>query len=489
LGTPSFLYVAPAFFYGASLLRWWTPDVWATMRIMVLLASLLTGMVGWFGLRRWVTPGWALLGAVALQVNPFTYHTLSLHNLFPFSLVMPLLVWCGVASVEHRTRSINLSITASMALLTLTHQLAALIALVTLPFVFLPELARDRRSAFGLVWSWGLSCLLGLGLAAYQWYPAVSTQQWIESADWFEPVFNDWRNSFILPVFTAQRFGMRWAGVQWGLGGLAVLGLCLLALGWRRERPGDLAALPRITMAAAAACFFAWEGSFLIWRPLFFLQMVQWPYRFLLAAIPLVLMGLVVMASRAPPFARSPGLRILAVGLVGLFPLVSAGLQIKSLRVAEVPDFQTMRAHDYRRVRVPGGEWKAYARAGGLSAECAAKGVAFTRGADQIHSRSWTFTTGRETDLRLPLFSFPAWRVAVDNLPVETRADDKTGLLTVRLPPGRHEVSVRWVMLPQERRGLALSLCAVIMVGAIVARRTLHLAKAGRTSLACESGA
>ncbi|MBU1909826.1 MAG: hypothetical protein KJ726_07260, partial [Verrucomicrobia bacterium] len=352
----------------------------------------------------------------------------------------------------------------------------AFMALATLPFFFVPALFRDFRVSLRLAVTWGLSCLLGLGLAGYYLYPALTTQHLILAEEWYEPVFRDWRNSFILPLFTAGRYGMRWFGVQWGLGGLAVLSLAVLAIGaWRsRVAPAEDRTLRvGITATVAAACFMASEWSFPLWTMVPLLHSVQWPYRFLLVAMPLGLVGLAWQADVAPSgTGRRTGTAFLAAAALLLSVAGSVAWQVKSLKVAVKPDFAAMRVHDYIRIPVPGSAWKTYLRQGGFAAECAAKGAAFRETVARTHERAWQIATDEATELRLPLYHFPAWCVTVDGSPMETRADGETSLLTVRLPPGRHEVRVRWARLPQEKIGLVISaVCVGILFSARKGRR------------------
>ncbi len=132
---------------------------------------------------------------------------------------------------------------------------------------------------------WGVSVLLGLGLAAWHLYPVLPVGQPGRVSGWFEPVYLDWRNSFITPVFTAMMYGMRWFSVQWVLGGLAVL-CALFALVFcalrRKQAPH---ALWLVWMGAAcillAGCFWASELSYPVWRISPHVRYIQFPYRFL----------------------------------------------------------------------------------------------------------------------------------------------------------------------------------------------------------------
>ena len=82
------------------------------------------------------------------------------------------------------------------------------------------------------------------------------------------------------------------------------------------------------------------------------------------------------------------------------------------------------------------------------------------------------------TALRFYTYYFPGWRVYIDGerLPDEAlRAETPYGLITVDVPPGEHQVLLRWGDTPLRLAGKLLTLaCLVLAIGLIVVPSVLH---------------
>jgi hypothetical protein len=88
------------------------------------------------------------------------------------------------------------------------------------------------------------------------------------------------------------------------------------------------------------------------------------------------------------------------------------------------------------------------------------------------------------TALRFYTYYFPGWRVYIDGerLPDEAlRAETVYGLITVDIPPGEHEVLLRWGDTPLRLAGKALTLvCLALAIGLVVVPSVLRRRAAGR---------
>lgn len=462
LGSPAFLYRSSIFFYLVALVQFLCDDTWLAMRITVWLTALITGYIAWRGLKTVAPPALALLGSLCLQINPFAFHILNLHNLFTFYAATAPLLWMLLATLHFQRPRICLSLSLAIAALTLTHTLAAFLALTTLPFAFIPGLIRRSKTALAQSIFWGLSCLLGLGLAGYFIYPAMSSQHLIQTSRWVEPHFIDWHNSFIVPIFTAAQYGMRWKGVQWGFGSLvlATTMVLLFIIGRQRRAKQPITDFNlRACTILIASGLLASELSFLLWDKCAFLQMVQWPYRYLLVAVPSAIIGTAtVMGNQRPRICQ------LAAAILGLYVLCSLAIQIKSLPISSIPHFPTLRVQDYDQVNTPGNAWTVYLEQGGLPAECATHDVVLLEQHMRTHERYWRFSANHEASLRLPLFHMPAWRVMLDGTRQPAHRDESSGLLMINLPAGTHQVVVCWALLPDEIIGRSISLASLMML-------------------------
>ncbi|MEJ5198734.1 MAG: hypothetical protein WHX53_07410, partial [Anaerolineae bacterium] len=69
-----------------------------------------------------------------------------------------------------------------------------------------------------------------------------------------------------------------------------------------------------------------------------------------------------------------------------------------------------------------------------------------------------------DSDVRLRFYInyFPGWQATVDGRPAEITADPPDGLIGLDLPPGEHDVCLRFTATPVRRVGMGLALCAAL---------------------------
>jgi hypothetical protein len=99
--------------------------------------------------------------------------------------------------------------------------------------------------------------------------------------------------------------------------------------------------------------------------------------------------------------------------------------------------------------------------------------IAVVEGAGTVLSQkaagaSATAFVRADTVIRLRFFTyyFPGWRAWADGAPVEIWQDPPNGLIGMDLPPGDHEVTLRFGPTPPRVAGMALSgLTVVILAG------------------------
>ncbi len=470
LGAPSLIYYPPAFFYATSLLEWAGIDTWTAMRIVVFLCWWALGVLGWRFLSRLVKPAWAIAGGLALQWNPFLFHAVSLQNLFPFAVTALPLLWLIFASTEQQSGRLSLSVACALALLIATHQLVAFMALITLPAIFLPGIVQKAHGAWSRAIGWGLSCCVGLLLSGWHIYTAMTTMNLIQTDDWFEPFHCDWRNSFITPVATVFIHGMRWTGIQWGIGGLALLLLGATIFFLRNRPPAasgrDLVVkTASLTSAGFAAYFFASEWSYPVWQYAPLIDMVQWPYRFLAVLMPLVIIA-IVMAGNCQTTVRK---KLVAMALLATLPAMNILLQIRNAPTLTSPDFSAMRTLKYYSRPADLGEgWQDYLARGGFAKECAQQNVTILEEQNRSQAFSWRFKAEHSTTLILPVMTYPGWTLRINEQLVELRHDEMTGLILATIPEGLSRATLTWRTLPQERVGQAMSIAGLAITGVMI---------------------
>ena len=90
-------------------------------------------------------------------------------------------------------------------------------------------LAWPGRRTFASHLHWSAGVALGLGLAAFFVWPAVSQLHLINPDGWTGGANFDWRRAFALPTVAFLKHGFRWFAIQGPLSLLA-LALCLFVL-------------------------------------------------------------------------------------------------------------------------------------------------------------------------------------------------------------------------------------------------------------------
>jgi hypothetical protein len=487
MGGPVFLYYPPLFHAAAALTSFLAGNVWDAMRVVAVISTWLTGLFGFAWGRRWLGLRWAFLMAITLQFTPMMALVLLRLNSWGWFASTPALValmWFGAAP-RQAGRLVDLHSAVATMLLVTTHILSGFMALLTLALAqIVPRSSHPASTLLRRPVAWLLSCGLGLGLAMWYLYPALTTQHLISRQEWLAGLGMDWRMNFAFPVVTAVYPGARWLALQWGL---AVFALApALATGyevWRdRFSNRELAVMcKRLSVTAAASLFFASELSYPLWAHFEALRMLQFPFRFL---APLTIAGVagnvlsLADASQRGVSRRHRALLALplALSLAGACAiLVLVPLTTRTTRMPSTEVKKEVALREY----APAGAAERYGPVsfdyivhGGLERECEQRGIRCKQILEKTHERRWQVETDTQARLRLPVFAFPAWSVRIDGQPAAIATAAATGLIEVSIPPGRHEVALRWTGLPEERIGglgsiafAAIALCVRIRRG------------------------
>ena len=473
LGDPSFFYYQPLFYYISSLFVWlgFGPE-----RALVLAAAvpflMVAGVVYWHFLRRYPNRG-AVLGAMFVVGCPTLYFMSTHLAAFPWSLSIPFSLLFAAESMRDRPRAHIIA--ALLALICLSHLLSGMMTLLCTGLarlVIAPP--RPANIASHLGWLGGI--VLGLALAAFFVYPAVSQMALINPAGW-EQGFN-WRRCFALPLVSQFVHGTYWFGVQWPFA-LLCLGVIVLVLAPRHASPLNPPLNPaqvnarRLGIVALCALVLGTELAYPLYAYLGPMQKLQFPYRFMFLASILASIALAIQLNEGAWKRWGKFTRIAAVLLI----LGQCG-QAALLQLKIVKDGERMLTHEQYfsgrfgqpeyllGARGPG--WREYAENGSLAQDCARLGVACSAVDKRSHTYSLTVEAPAAVSLRLPLFGFPAWQATLDGKAHAWRLDPATGAIVLDLPAGRHDVALRFGRLPVETAGLWISAAALIVLLVLV---------------------
>jgi len=96
-----------------------------------------------------------------------------------------------------------------------------------------------------------------------------------------------------------------------------------------------------------------------------------------------------------------------------------------------------------------------WVKQGGLQAECRSLNIKCTKLPENY---SWEIESLENKHLRLPILSFPSWKVTINDVEIESRTD-----IEISVGPSISRIQVFWSRLPQERQGIWGSLIFVVI--------------------------
>ncbi|MCC2960455.1 hypothetical protein LK540_08425 [Massilia sp. IC2-278] len=486
LGDPTFFYYQPLFYYVTSGLRLLGLRSEAALVGAAMVPSLLLGIVVRQRFLHAYRPGPALAGTLFVLACPVLLFLAVQMAAYPWTLALPFCLLFVAESIRtgpgEQPRAPHLAVL--LALVCLSHLLSALMVLACTGLARLALAWPNRRTlASHLHWSAGV--VLGLGLAAFFVWPAVTQLHLINPDGWTGGANFDWRRAFALPTFSFLAHGFRWFAIQGPLSLLALV-LCLFVLysSRRAATPGSARAR-KLAVAALAAMLLASELAYPLYALLEPMRKIQFPYRFMFLALLLANIALVIELNEGAWRRWNTLLRVLAVALMAAQCAMTLQLQLGIVRggkpIPEAASFMQGRFGQPEYIpAVRGPEWKAYLAGGKLDGECARLGIACSQTLNRTHELAFVIDTPRPVALRLPLLAYPAWAMTVDGERRPLAADPATGLALANLSSGRHTVALSWVGLPAETAGRIASAlaCVAWLVWFLVLRRRARTAPA-----------
>lgn len=469
LGDPSFVYYQPLFYYITSAFALLGLRSEYALLMGIIVPYVLLGVIVYRAFLGRYPDRVALGGAIFVIVGPLLYFLSTNLGAYPWSLSLPFSVLFVAESTRDRPRVTRLGIL--LCLVCLSHLLSGLITLCATALGRLLFAFPSRRTLRGHL-GWSMGVILGLALAAFFIYPAVTQLKLITPAGWSDGE-RVWARAFVFPIAHAGA-GLRWAAIQWPLG-LVTLGTIAISMfPWRSPTTSMQVLARRLSLVALAALLLSTELAYPLHAYVKQLQMLQYPYRFLFIASVLANLSLAIHVAEGAWLRWGKLARLAAVLLVVIQCALSGFLQLGLYRSGvQLPDRATFMTGRFGQPEylpaVRGPHWSQWVANGKLDGECRRLAIRCDGLVKRTHALSVTVDTTHAVGMRLPVFAFPAWSLTVDGQPQALIADPDTGLPVVQLPPGRHLVALRWTGTPADATGRAISLAALAVLLGLLA--------------------
>jgi hypothetical protein len=491
-GYPFYNFYAPLSYYIAALLTLAGLAIRPALFATFALAPIGAGLGAYLLVRDHFSPRSALIAAVAYAYAPYlAYDAYFRGNLAEtFAWIFPPLALWAVGRLARQGNRRYLALTAlAYAAILLTHNVFALIFSpllatygLTMALTAPPASARLRRLI-----AVAAACLLGLGLAAFFWLPALAERAYVHSDRLLVPPifvywnnFIDWRELLALPQ--AIHPDLMNPSPLRGLGLVPVL-LCLPALaGLCRFR--DRSRRVQVIFFAVALALYAWlttASSRFIWDHLPLIEYVQFPWRLLGPAA----LCLAVLAAAAADLLPANWRGSLVTAFAILLLVLSALFWLDPRYCPWGESFSSadtiiaFEHHTHVIGTTAKGEYlpraveampeedatTPLASSGIPTGTVVVQREAVPIGAELVITTTQPFTATYNG------FYYPGWRVTMDGSAIPITVEPLYGRITFRVPAGSHRVSVHLGETPLRLAADVVSAaCLALTVGLLLSR-------------------
>jgi uncharacterized membrane protein len=482
-GQPLFLFHPPMIYYLGELWRLLGFDFVTAMNLACAVVVLLSA-VGMFLLARLYfgdAGGW--LGAAAylyvpyFAVDLYVRSAMEEFSAFPF---FALALYGFGAYARRRRPGYWMAGAAAYACLLGCHFMAALLFTpLLLAFV---GLTAWMEKSWSVLWRQAGGFLLGLGLSAFIWAPALAARPYVDLSRAFQG-YLQYSNHFL---YLHQLFYSPWGyglsvpgpddGMSFALGWSHLL-LAVLAWIWisRHPQPNDRLLLRFFGVAAAVLCFLTLQDALWFWEHIPLLQNVNLPWR-LLGPVAICMAMLIAPLGRA--LWQTPRWRVWGMAAALALLIVPNLSHLHSKQAVDVdltfwtPQQLSIRGFETTTMGELTPRWIAGLPSYDPAAATVLAGDAAIRRPERtpLFWSSPVHSTVAST-IEMNTAWFPGWEVRVDGRPVPAGPGKPSGLITFQVPAGEHFVEVQYGRTTPEKEAAGISIAALILA-IVLARRS-----------------
>jgi len=467
-GMPLFNYYPPLAYYFAEVFHLLGADFPEAITATFIAGFVLSGIAMYLFAKEILGGIPALVAAVAYIYAPYHLVDAYVRGALPefLAFIFLPLVYYSILKANHKANYYPL-ISLSYALLILTHNVTAFIST---PFIFLFGLLQNERlKTMSFL-------LLGLGLSAFYWLPAIAELGYINPSTTF-----NYAEHF---VYFFQLFEKKWGfgdslpgpydGMSFQIGNIHVIFSLLTLYILYRYRRKLRRYVVYFTTVFLISVFFSLHYSKPVWDIIPLFDFVQFPWRFLFIASFAVSF---LSASFLTLFEKKMEIKVFALLIAFLFILYS----VPVLYIIPAPDDE-LELYTYQTIKKIGpkttvGENELLPRWVSNYSEL--------RQRDRI---PWPFDVtpvgcnhyymeGNFTqaqNITLPIFYFPGWDVEINGDKAQL-SPDESGLITFYVPEGYNRISISFEDTMIRTLAKILSIfSAFALVGYLLKKRILN---------------
>jgi uncharacterized membrane protein len=451
-GSPVFLFYGPLPYYIGSLFEFLAgldPQGWFRASLTMMLALIVGGITCFRWLKQHMSPEKAekaaLLYVCFPYLLPIIYMAFSISQLWAIAL-FPFLLEAADDVVRKNWRGVW-KWSLAYALLALTH-MPSLLVFSFIPVCYVIAFSPSGRRFANTLWAAIGSALAAL-LAAFYLLPMMASRAFMNTGHYLEQKFY-YANNFLDFYFAL--------GVMLVLAPLAGM--------YMDSRKQPLTPHMRFWLLMIGICLFmATPLSLPIWNAFTLLQYLSYPVRFFCAMLP----GAVYLCVLWWSSLRNRHL------LWGAYIIFINSMLILSFHMFFPADPDNKYSFAWKDQLVPFSEYNTeWMQKEGIDTLAilpeSLSGLPqqkILRGKGNVVIKDWqprrislsTEITSTDATVQLRRFYFPGWQSDTPNVTIE----EYHALMIVRLPQGKHDITLTQRWFPGEREGLAISALALLI--------------------------
>lgn len=463
-GTPLFIFYYPLPYFLGSVLHVLGTSFTLSFKFLLAISVVAAPVCFYLWMRKLIDPLPAMAASLLYGLAP--YHFLDLYvrgdigELLAF-IFIPLVFW----AIES---SSIIGGTVFYALLILSHNAFAL--LFSPIFVFYGLIRFGKETIF---WkSFVVMIILGLGLSAFFWLPALVEQKYTHSNLFVGSTYKENFSSFAKLLWSPWGFGTKVnqpgdLSPQIGIMGLA---FSVLAFALYRKLRSQRTIFIFGAVLLLVGIFFSLRSSFLFWDRISFIQKFEFPWRFTALSVfgTSILTGVALAAQ---------GLRKITFVAIALIILASIPFAITSGDDTK-PDSFYLSFPSSTEFGAASTIWSA-----GDPSAYPKEQISLISGKGSVSDvrkglRKHTFSVNASMDTVVldNTMYFPSWTATVDGVktPIQFQDANHRGLITFSVPKGIHTITVKFMDSPVRALSNALSLLTVLLcVGFLLTKKRL----------------
>jgi len=425
-------------------------DLMTAFLCVILLVNFTSGVSFYVLARRFARPGVAGLGAALYILMP--YHFVVVYHRFAFAefsaaIWVPLVLHFGLSLRARPSLGAALGLAASFAAVVLSHVVVAQMVVVAIGTVILLASRPHRHPRRAAVM---VLALIGAALIGAAYIVPLLLSRDLTHWD------AQYRAGRVLPFLFTHRGDEFTTLVELAFLTQVLCFAPMLPWLWRK---GHTAARVVVVVGLLVIALHL-SISLPIWEWLPGMQFLLYPYRFGLLLAVVAPLGLVWTWGRAPVLG---GLAALAcLGALATIPTTVQTAQYVDLHATDVPWWNQEhipRTVDSIRRRSP--------MQGGVRLLGAGEAEVLDWRSHSRHLRI-DVQADEPITVRVGTWYYPGWEAVVDGRPRPLRAERRSGLITMVLGPGEHDVRLRFRDTPDRTAGKLVTVLALLGFAGLV---------------------